>query len=76
MTQLRDYGIYHLPGIERSLYAVPAGYNTYFLYDCELGSRLPPRFQIAENGHISNWFKDFPVWTVDDLIDSGETYEK
>ncbi len=76
MKQLRDYGIYNLPGLQRSLYLVPDEHGGYFLYDCELGSRLPPRFRIAGNGHIINWFKDFPVWTVNDLIDTGETYKK
>ena len=76
MTQLRNFGIYHLPGIERGLYVVPVGRNTYFLYDSEYGTRLPPRFEVADNGHIINWFDDFPVWTVDDLIDSGKNYQK
>ena len=75
MTQLRDFGIYYLPGSRRSLYLVPSGEKTYYLYDCEWGSRIPPRFQIAANGHIVNWFNDFPVWSVDDLIDSGKTLE-
>lgn len=75
MKQLRDYGIYNLPGAIRGLYLVQDEEDTYFLYDCQFGSRLPPRFRIASNGHIINWFDDFPVWNVDDLIDTGETYE-
>ncbi len=75
MKQLRDYGIYNLPGIKRELYLVPSGKQTYFLYDCEFGSRLPPRFSVANNGCLINWFKDSTLWTVDDLIDTGETYK-
>lgn len=76
MKQLRNYGIYRISGLQRSLYLVPNGVDTYFLYDCEFGSRIPPRFQIAACGRITNWFEDFPVWTVNDLIDTGETYGK
>jgi hypothetical protein len=76
MKHLRDYGIYNIPGIERSLVLVPCGQNTYFLYDSEFGLRLPPRFHIAASGYINNWFEDFPVWTVNDLIDTGETYNE
>lgn len=75
MEQLRDYGIYTLPGAQRSVYLVPSGYNSYFLYDCEFGVRLPPRYRVGDDGHIINWHNDFPVWTVQDLIDTGETYE-
>jgi hypothetical protein len=76
MKPLRQYGIYKIPGIERSLFLVSCGLNIYFLYDIEFGAQLPPRFHIAANGHINNWFEDFPVWTVDDLIDTGETYKE
>ena len=76
MRKLREYGVYTLPGIERSLYLVTASGNTYFLYDCEFGARLPPRFQIAENGNLINWFNDFPVWTVDDLLETTDTYQE
>lgn len=76
MQHLRNYGIYKIPGIERRVFLVSCGVDEYFLYDCEFGGRLPPRFRIAANGEISNWFGDFPVWTVDDLIDTGETSMK
>ncbi len=76
MRDLRDYGIYKIPGIERSLLLVPLGADGYCLYDVKFGARLPPRFRIAADGKISNWFDDFPVWTVDDLIDTGETSVK
>jgi len=76
MKQLRDYGIYHLPGSQRSVYAVPLGGDTYLLCDCQFGSVLPPRFHIAADGKITNWFEDFPIWNVSDLIDNGETYQK
>jgi hypothetical protein len=75
MKQLRDYGMYNLPGSLRALYLVPNGEDTYFLYDGEFGSRLPPRFRVTGDGHIINWFDDFPVWTIADLTDTGETYE-
>lgn len=75
MKRLRNYGIYNLPSSQRSLVLISTGNDTFFLYDSEHGTRLPPRFSIADNGQIINWFKDFPVWTVDDLIDTGETYK-
>jgi hypothetical protein len=75
MTRLRHYGVYKLPGVRRAVYAVPNGSDTYSLYDRELGATLPPRFEVSADGLVTNWFKDMNVWTVDDLIDTGETYQ-
>lgn len=75
MNRLTDYRIYILPGSQRSLYLVSNEKEVYLLYDCEFGSRLPPRFRVAANGNISNWFDDFPIWTTADLIDTGEDYK-
>ena len=74
MRQLRNYRIYRLPGIERSFFLAPTNDDTYLLYDCELGTRVPPRFEVAGDGRIINWHQEDTLWTVDDLIDTGENY--
>ncbi|HYJ45344.1 MAG TPA: hypothetical protein VEV81_01935 [Pyrinomonadaceae bacterium] len=74
MRQLRNYRIYKLPGVERSFYLIPASDDTCLLYDCELGTRVPPRFEVAGDERIINWHHEDTGWTVDDLIDTGENY--
>jgi hypothetical protein len=39
-------------------------------------TRLPPRYKIEADGKLVNWFKDFPVFTVDNLIDTGKDYQQ
>ena len=74
MRQLRNYRIYRLPNVERSLFLASTTDDAYFLYDCELGDRVPPRFEITSDERIINWHGEDTGWTVDDLIDTGETY--
>ncbi len=74
MIQLRNNGIYKLPNEQRTVYALALGNNEFFLYDCEYGTSLPPRFSVNADGTLINWFKDFPVWTVEDLTDTGENF--
>ncbi len=74
MRQLRNHRIYRLPYVERSLYLVSTTDGTFLLYDCELGSRVPPRFEITNDARIINWHGEDTGWTVDDLIDTGETF--
>ena len=74
MRQLRNYRIYQLPNVERSLFLASTADDTYLLYDCELGERVPPRFEITNDERIINWHGEDTGWTVVDLIDTGETY--
>lgn len=73
MMQLRNKGIYRLPGQQRKIFALAFGEGEFRLYDCEFGMSLPPRFNITKEKNITNWFGVMPVFTVDDLIDTGET---
>jgi len=70
--KLRDRGIYQLPNNQRKVFAVAFG-DEYYLYDIEFAGELPPRYIIHIDGKLTNWFSDFPVWTIDDLVDTGET---
>jgi hypothetical protein len=74
MRQLRNHRIYRLPKVGRGLFLASTPEETYLLYDCELGDRLPPRFEINSDERIINWHGEDTGWTVDDLIDTGETY--
>ena len=72
-TRLRNYGIYRLPNELRPVFAHTPNDTEFYLYDCRMGRRLPPRFIVQPDGKLINWFGDFPVWTVADLVDTGET---
>lgn len=71
MKKLEGNRVYSLRGVERPVYAVRVGGGEYFLYDCEFGVRLPPRFKVLADGRIKDWHDDVSRWTVDDLIDTG-----
>ena len=75
MIQLRHRGVYKLPGEQRKVIAFDVGQSSYYLYDYEFGTRLPPRFKIDADGRLINWFQDFPIWAIEDLIDTEETYQ-
>jgi hypothetical protein len=72
MRQLRNYGIYTLPDFVRQVYVVSSVNSTYLLYDRELGTSIPPRFEALPDGHIRDWHGDFTPWTTEDLRDTGE----
>jgi hypothetical protein len=74
MTHLTNLRIYELPHGKRSLVAMSIGDGAYFLYDSEYGTGLPPRFKVDADGRLINWFGDFPIFSVDDLIDTGKNY--
>jgi hypothetical protein len=74
MRHLRLYGIYKLPGVTRPVYPIPAG-GKFYLYDFRFGSSVPPRFVVEEDGRVVNWHGDQMLTTVDDLIDTGESYD-
>jgi hypothetical protein len=74
MRQLRNYRVYRLPNVERALFLASGAEDTCLLYDCELGDQLPPRFEITSDERLINWHGEDTGWTVDDLIDTGETY--
>ena len=71
---LRHYGIYMLPGVERPVYAIPSD-RKFYLYDFKFGSSIPPRFVIGEDGRLINWHGEQMPLTVEDLIDTGESYK-
>lgn len=73
LTRLRNFGIYKLPNEQRSVFAHTSNDHEFYLYDCRIGMRMPPRFIVQPDGKLINWFNDFPVWTVNDLVDTGET---
>lgn len=75
MRRLRNYGIYKTPGPVRQVYAVSAGDDSYLLYDRKLGAAIPPRFEILSDGRVKDWHGDVARWTVEDLVDTGETFE-
>lgn len=72
-TKLRNGGIYQLPNAQRSVFAMAIG-DEFYLYDTAFGARLPPRYIVHTDGKLINWFNDFPSWTIEDLVDTGETY--
>jgi len=72
MTQLRNFGVYKVPGVEHRLFSILTENGTYLLYDSEIRG-LPPQFALQSNGLITYWFKGIPICTVEDLIDTGET---
>lgn len=75
MVRLRHKGIYKLPNNQRDVIAFEIGDGKYALYDREYGVRLSPRYTVQSDGKLINWFADFPFWTVDELVDTGETDE-
>jgi hypothetical protein len=75
MRQLRPYGIYKLPGALRPVYPVPAGGKVY-LYDFKFGSGVPPRFVVEDDGRIVNWHGESMPFNVNDLIDTGESFDQ
>jgi hypothetical protein len=70
---LRRYGIYKLPGVARPVYLFPAD-GKYYLYDYKYGLSVPPRFVIEEDGHLLNWHGDQMSLTIEDLEDTGDSY--
>lgn len=74
MAQTRNRRVYKLPGEQRKLFALALEKNEFYLYDFEFGARLPPRYIVSSNGVLTNWFDEFPVWTIEDLVDTGEEY--
>ena len=76
MTRLITFRIYNLPNGKRALVALRDENGQYFLYDYEFGRRLPPRYKIDSDGRLINWFDDAPIYTVDDLIDTGKDYQQ
>jgi len=75
MSRLRHKGVYKLPHGQREVFAVKVGGEEYFLYDADYGFRIPPRYKVNPDRRLTNWFDDFPVWKVEDLTDTGETYQ-
>ena len=75
MRRLRGYGIYKTPGPVRQVYAVPAGEGAYLLFDRKLGTAIPPRFEVLTDGSVRDWHGDMTRWTVEDLVDTGESFE-
>jgi hypothetical protein len=76
MIQLEDGKIYRLPNGKRNLVAIHIGDGEYFLYDSEYETRLPPRYKIDSDGRLINWFGDAPIFSVNELIDIGNNYQK
>lgn len=74
MRQLKNYHIYQLPAVERRLYLASTAEGAHLLYDCELGTRVPPRFEITADRRIFNWHGEDTGWTVDDLLETGEIH--
>ena len=74
MRELRHYGVYLPPGGLRPVYALRDG-GVYRLYDSEYGGRLPPRFIVRPEGAVTNWHGEPANWSVEELADTGETYE-
>ncbi|MBC7933175.1 MAG: hypothetical protein H7Z38_21640 [Rubrivivax sp.] len=72
MRRLRTDGIYAPPGGLRPVVATPQG-SGYILYDSEFGPRLPPRFVVSADGTVLDWHGEEAGWTIDDLIDTGDT---
>jgi hypothetical protein len=72
MRQLRPYGIHTLPGV-RPVFALPCE-EGYLLYDALLGAELPHRFEVKPDGRITNWHGDEISSSVEQLVDTGETY--
>jgi hypothetical protein len=75
MRRLRHYAIYRLPGIARPVYPILAG-GKFHLYDFKFGLSVPPRFVIEDDGHLVNWHGDQMTLTVEDLIETGDTYDQ
>lgn len=74
LRRLRHYGIYRLPGIARPVYPIPAG-GKFYLYDSKFGLGVPPRFVVEEDGRLVNWHGDQMSLTIEDLVDTGESYD-
>lgn len=74
MTQLREYGIYHLPDGETYV-AVRGGSGAFYLFDCSTGTQARPIFEVTQEGRVTRWFNPGPEWWVDDLADTGETFD-
>lgn len=75
MRRLRDYGIYQPPGELRRVYAVPVE-GGYHLYDSTYSAKLPPRFEVKPDGSVVDWNGALILWGADDLVDTGETFER
>lgn len=75
MRRLRYYGIYKLPGVVRPVYPIPAG-DKFYLYDYKFGSSIPPRFMVEADGRVVNWHGDLMPLTIEDLVDTGESYDR
>jgi len=72
LTKLRHLGIYQPPHNQRRVFVLPVG-DELHLFDVEFGATIPSRYIVHADGKLTNWFGDFPVWTIDDLVDTGET---
>jgi hypothetical protein len=72
---LRKFGVYILPDGERMI-ATPAGEGRTFLYSRRLGVASRPFFVINEEGQIMSYPDGREIsWNVEQLTDSGETYQ-
>jgi hypothetical protein len=72
MRKLRSFGIYQPPGETRPVYVVLNG-GGYTLYDSELGATIPPRFEVKPDGSVVDWHDDPASWSVEDLVDTGDS---
>ena len=76
MIHLKNLRIYDLPNGKRKLVALHDENGQYSLYDLEHGTLLPPRYKVDADGRLINWYGDFPIFTVDNLVDTGEDYQQ
>jgi hypothetical protein len=73
MRQLRNYGVYRLPD-GRGYVAVRGGSGKFYLFECREGLKLPPVFEVTQEGLVLRWFNSGPEWCAEHLQDTGRTF--
>jgi hypothetical protein len=74
VRQLRNCGIYRLP--DGYLYVVVrGGTGKFYLFDYSTLTKARPVFEVTADGRVARRFGSGPEWRVEQLEDTGQTYD-
>ena len=74
MPSLRDRGVYRLPDGKEYVAACSVS-GVFFLFDCSMVAEPRPVFEVTEEGGVARRFGSGPEWRVEDLSDTGLTFD-
>ena len=75
MPTLRSHGIYQLPDGRRYV-AIKDGAGSFFLYPAAHGPAAPPVYEVTPDGAVTPWQSGGTPYRVEDLIDTGENFDR